>query len=295
MVPYWIKMIRGNMMTANLKDAHSLTITDGTKLDPENALALADVIRQKVQDMHKVEANKKPNENGNTRAYKLEEGDVAMVTEPGSSSVSPRVFFLDYRDTDAGSVTRMHQHTDGLHSVSVVTGPSSSMTISSLSPLQLRETDIAMTTDTLPDTNVIRYNYEIPENRLATVEIPSGTSHQFRGHGEYARGISTHIKDPIGKDMPQTIFLQALQENGADREILQKLSALVSEQNKAGYLTAIQAAEKIGADEPLRLNEIMRKMADEKHPGVERKKTVGNATTVLIHERELNELKDRYR
>lgn len=298
----------------NHRDPAPVTITYMQRLDPAISAGFTHAFKQKVQSMHADPANQTPNERGNVRAQTFEEGEVAMAVEP-STSFPPDLYLMDFFDTRTREIcSRMHKHT-GQRFVMIFTGPDTIVQTSSLSPIVLRDTDQKTTVDTLPLTNETRYTYEVPPNSVVAVQVPTDVSHQFNAVGPNALIISTHIEEMTEVDrekmtrpnmMAQTIFLQDLQpkleECGIKQDIAKKIQSTLQQfllkENAQGYISAIQAAKQLKDDglrtDPYALHGIILDMEREGSTHVKRVPTIGSATTALIQQSALNELKNRY-
>ncbi|MFD0385639.1 hypothetical protein ACFQ2B_34910 [Streptomyces stramineus] len=133
---------------------------------------------------------------------------------------------MDFYDTTARDIcSRMHLHT-GLRFVRMMTGPDTTIRVSSLSPITVRPaaggwTDPLRTfTDALPGTPTgahrDRHNVIVPPNSWVDMQIPRGVSHQFNAVGPHAVIDSVHPEESIEtlregmsgyRMMAQTIFL----------------------------------------------------------------------------------------
>ena len=135
-------------------------------------------------------------------------------------------YLMDFYDTAERDIcSRMHLHT-GLRFVRMMTGPETTIRVSSLSPITVRPAAAGWTgplrafTDALPGTPTgvhrDRHNVIVPPNAWVDMQIPRGVSHQFNAVGPNAVIDSVHPEESIEtlregmsgyRMMAQTIFL----------------------------------------------------------------------------------------
>ncbi|MFD0501221.1 hypothetical protein [Streptomyces rhizosphaericus] len=134
-------------------------------------------------------------------------------------------YLMDFYDTAARDIcSRMHLHT-GLRFVRMMTGPDTTIRVSSLSPITVRPptgrfAPLSCFADDLPGTpdgvRRERHNVIVPPNAWVDMQIPRGVSHQFNAVGPNAVIDSVHPEESIEtlregmsgyRMMAQTIFL----------------------------------------------------------------------------------------
>lgn len=193
---------------------------------PEDvALRIVDALAGVVRTAHDQEAANPTPPGELKRAQVFEEGDVYMAEPPFEGFFADR-YLMDFYDVRARDIcSRMHLHT-GLRFVRMMTGPGTTIRVSSLSPLVVTPSPAwpdappQAFTDLLPDTppSVIRtrYNVVVPPNAWVDIQIPRGVSHQFNAVGPNAVIDSVHPEESIEtlregmsgyRMMAQTIFL----------------------------------------------------------------------------------------
>ncbi|OZM71344.1 hypothetical protein CFN78_20845 [Amycolatopsis antarctica] len=206
-------------------DSGQNRITPLLRFPDEVALHIVEGLTGLVRHAHRAEEARPTPPGQLKRAQVFEEGDVYMVEPPFPGYFADRYLmdFYDVRERDICS--RMHLHT-GLRFVRMMTGPGTTIRVSSLSPLIVRPSPgwtadpLAEFTDELPDMPPEdareRYNAVVPPNSWVDMQIPRGVSHQFNAVGPNAVIDSVHPEESIEtlregmagyKMMAQTIFL----------------------------------------------------------------------------------------
>lgn len=199
-------------------------VTPVAKFEPSVAQAIVQTLAGIVQEAHRDPTALIPDENGIHRAQNFEEGDVYMLSPPFPEFFADRYLMDLYDVAERGTCSRMHIHT-GLRYVRMMTGPATSIRVSSLSTFvivntaQARRFALHQFEDMMPPgegSAQRRYNLVIPENSWVDMQIPRGVSHQFNALGAYAIIDSVHPEESIEtfrekmstyKMMAQTIFL----------------------------------------------------------------------------------------
>ncbi|EWC59378.1 hypothetical protein UO65_5324 [Actinokineospora spheciospongiae] len=205
-------------------------LTPLLRLPPEPALAVVTALAAVVREAH-VREREFPTPPGTLkRAQEFEEGDVYMAEAPFEGFFADR-YLMDFYDVrERGVCSRMHLHT-GLRFVRMMTGPATTIRVSSLVPITVLDahwpgTPLLTVVDALPDAPVPRERHTVvvPENSWVDMQIPRGVSHQFNAVGPHAVIDSVHPEESIEtlregmsgyRMMAQTIFL-AEQRSTAD-------------------------------------------------------------------------------
>ena len=296
-------------------DASPVTVTFLVQLPDTIAEGFTHAFKAKVQSMHANPANLTANARGNVRAQTFEEGEVALAVEP-AKDFAPDLYIMDFYDTRTREIcSRMHMHT-GMRMVTIITAPETTIQISSLTPMVVRDTEQQPMLDRLPGDTKERHTFEVQPNCVVVVQIPTGVSHQFNAVGPGGLIISTHIEEMAEVErekmhrpnmMAQTIFLQDLQptleECGIKQDAAKKINSMLQQfllkENARGYISALQAAkifDTLGMSTNAHaLDGIINAMAKEGHPDTKKVETpVKNASTTLIAEKALGELRARY-
>ncbi|MFD5830632.1 hypothetical protein [Lentzea sp. NPDC060358] len=197
-------------------------ITPVLHLPPDVALHVVDALAGLVRDAHERAVEVAPGEL--ELAQEFEEGDVYLLEPPFEGYFADR-YLMDFHDTaERGICSRMHLHI-GLRFVRMMTGPGTTIRVSSLSPITVRDvpswtTPLRAFVDALPDVpgggHVDRYNVIVPENSWVDMQIPRDVSHQFTAAGPNAVIDSVHPEESFEtlregmsgyRMMAQTIFL----------------------------------------------------------------------------------------
>lgn len=213
-------------------------ITPVLRLPEAVALHVVDALAGLVRDAHARAGEVPPGEL--KLAQSFEEGDVYLLEPPFEGYFADRYLMDFYNTTERGICSRMHLHT-GLRFVRMMTGPRTTIRVSSLSPILVRETPgwttpLQAFVDALPDVpgggHVDRHNVIVPENSWVDMQIPRGVSHQFNAVGPNAVIDSVHPEESIEtlregmsdyRMMAQTIFLaeeKSAAETCADAAVL---------------------------------------------------------------------------
>ncbi|RLL70077.1 hypothetical protein D7M15_01975 [Streptomyces sp. Z26] len=205
------------------RDPDRNRLTPVVRLPPEAALTVVDALAGLVRTAHREEAERPAPDGTLKRAQVFEEGDVFMLEPPFPGFFADR-YLMDFYDTTARDIcSRMHLHT-GLRFVRMMTGPDTTIRVSSLSPVTVRPSaafgPLTAFTDELPDTpegvRRERHNVIVPPNSWVDMQIPRGVSHQFNAVGPNAVIDSVHPEESIEtlregmsgyRMMAQTIFL----------------------------------------------------------------------------------------
>ncbi|MGW8378374.1 hypothetical protein [Streptomyces sp. ODS28] len=206
------------------RDPDRNRLTPVVKLPPEAALAVVEALAGLVRAQHR-EEEARPTPDGHLKqAQEFEEGDVFMLEPPFEGFFADR-YLMDFYDTTERDIcSRMHLHT-GLRFVRMMTGPGTTIRVSSLSPITVRPAvgwagPLRAFTDALPGTPTgvdrDRHNVIVPPNSWVDMQIPRGVSHQFNAVGPNAVIDSVHPEESIEtlregmsgyRMMAQTIFL----------------------------------------------------------------------------------------
>ncbi|PWW63408.1 hypothetical protein [Actinokineospora spheciospongiae] len=205
-------------------------LTPLLRLPPEPALAVVTALAAVVREAHAREREFPTPPGTLKRAQEFEEGDVYMAEAPFEGFFADR-YLMDFYDVrERGVCSRMHLHT-GLRFVRMMTGPATTIRVSSLVPITVLDahwpgTPLLTVVDALPDAPVPRdrHTVVVPENSWVDMQIPRGVSHQFNAVGPHAVIDSVHPEESIEtlregmsgyRMMAQTIFL-AEQRSTAD-------------------------------------------------------------------------------
>ncbi|GAA1163034.1 hypothetical protein GCM10009654_19670 [Streptomyces hebeiensis] len=199
-------------------------LTPVVQLPSDAALAVVDALAGLVRSAHRREEAGPAPAGTLKQAQVFEEGDVFMLEPPFEGFFADR-YLMDFYDTaDRGICSRMHLHT-GLRFVRMMTGPGTTIRVSSLSPITVRPAEgwtdpLSTFTDVLPGTPTgvhrHRHNVIVPPNSWVDMQIPRGVSHQFNAVGPNAVIDSVHPEESIEtlregmsgfRMMAQTIFL----------------------------------------------------------------------------------------
>ncbi|WP_246430209.1 hypothetical protein [Streptomyces rectiverticillatus] len=200
-------------------------LTPVVQLPPDVALAVVDALAGLVRTAHRQEKASPTPPGALKQAQEFEEGDVFMLEPPFEGFFADR-YLMDFYDTTERDIcSRMHLHT-GLRFVRMMTGPETTIRVSSLSPITVRPAAAGWTdplstfTDALPGTPTgahrDRHNVIVPPNSWVDMQIPRGVSHQFNAVGPNAVIDSVHPEESIEtlregmsgyRMMAQTIFL----------------------------------------------------------------------------------------
>ncbi|MCW7984342.1 hypothetical protein XF35_02580 [Streptomyces platensis subsp. clarensis] len=200
-------------------------LTPVVQLPPDVALSVVDALAGLVRAAHRTEQTHPTHAGVLKQAQEFEEGDVFMLEPPFEGFFADR-YLMDFYDTAERDIcSRMHLHT-GLRFVRMMTGPETTIRVSSLSPITVRPAAANWTgplrafTDALPGTPTgvhrDRHNVIVPPNSWVDMQIPRGVSHQFNAVGPNAVIDSVHPEESIEtlregmsgyRMMAQTIFL----------------------------------------------------------------------------------------
>ncbi|WP_326692092.1 MULTISPECIES: hypothetical protein [unclassified Streptomyces] len=199
-------------------------LTPVVKLPPEVALAVVESLAGLVRAAHRGEEASPTPADALKQAQEFEEGDVFMLEPPFEGFFADR-YLMDFYDTAERDIcSRMHLHT-GLRFVRMMTGPETTIRVSSLSPITVRPSagwtgPLNTFADALPGTPAglhrDRHNVIVPPNSWVDMQIPRGVSHQFNAVGPNAVIDSVHPEESIEtlregmsgyRMMAQTIFL----------------------------------------------------------------------------------------
>ncbi|WP_233361091.1 hypothetical protein [Streptomyces sp. GMR22] len=206
------------------RDPDRNRLTPVVQLPPETALTVVDALSGLVRAAHREEGERPTPAGEPKRAQVFEEGDVFMLEPPFPGFFADR-YLMDFYDTAARDIcSRMHLHT-GLRFVRMMTGPDTTIRVSSLSPITVRPptgrfAPLSCFADDLPGTpdgvRRERHNVIVPPNAWVDMQIPRGVSHQFNAVGPNAVIDSVHPEESIEtlregmsgyRMMAQTIFL----------------------------------------------------------------------------------------
>ncbi|MFJ5685859.1 hypothetical protein [Streptomyces sp. NPDC093099] len=207
------------------QDSGRNRLTPVLRLPPDVALAVVDGLAGLVREAHRGEREQPTPAGALKQAQEFEEGHVFMLEPPFEGFFADR-YLMDFYDTaERDLCSRMHLHT-GLRFVRMMTGPETTIRVSSLSPLTVRPAPpswtgpLATFTDALPGTPAgvhrDRHNVIVPPNSWVDMQIPRGVSHQFNAVGPNAVIDSVHPEESIEtlreemsgyRMMAQTIFL----------------------------------------------------------------------------------------
>ncbi|MGY4970543.1 hypothetical protein [Streptomyces sp. NEAU-S7GS2] len=200
-------------------------LTPVVQLPPDVALSVVDALAGLVRAAHHTEQTHPTPAGVLKQAQEFEEGDVFMLEPPFEGFFADR-YLMDFYDTAERDIcSRMHLHT-GLRFVRMMTGPETTIRVSSLSPITVRPAAANWTgplrafSDALPGTPTgvhrDRHNVIVPPNSWVDMQIPRGVSHQFNAVGPNAVIDSVHPEESIEtlregmsgyRMMAQTIFL----------------------------------------------------------------------------------------
>ncbi|MEH6373428.1 hypothetical protein V7793_03565 [Streptomyces sp. KLMMK] len=200
-------------------------LTPVVMLPPDVALAVVDALAGLVRAAHRTEGAGPTPAGALKQAQEFEEGDVFMLEPPFEGFFADRYLMDFYDTTERDMCSRMHLHT-GLRFVRMMTGPETTIRVSSLSPITVRPAaagwagPLSTFTDALPGTPAgvhrDRHNVIVPPNSWVDMQIPRGVSHQFNAVGPNAVIDSVHPEESIEtlregmsgyRMMAQTIFL----------------------------------------------------------------------------------------
>lgn len=198
-------------------------LTPVVQLPPDVALSVVDALAGLVRAAHRTE-HPTPAACAQTGAG-VRGGRRLHAGAPFEGFFADR-YLMDFYDTAERDIcSRMHLHT-GLRFVRMMTGPETTIRVSSLSPITVRPAAAGWTgplrafTDALPGTPTgvrrDRHNVIVPPNSWVDMQIPRGVSHQFNAVGPNAVIDSVHPEESIEtlregmsgyRMMAQTIFL----------------------------------------------------------------------------------------
>lgn len=210
---------------ANFEDPARNQVTPVVQFPADIALAVVDALATIVRKAHASEIATTADDDGIVRAQSFEEGEVYMLESPFDGYFADR-YLMDFFDVEERDIcSRMHIHT-GLRFVRMMTGPNTTIRVSSLSPFNVIALEgiapfvpevFEDTLEATPDEPArTRYNLVVPENSWVDMQIPRGTSHQFNAIGPNAVIDSVHPEESIEtfrekmtgyRMMAQTIFL----------------------------------------------------------------------------------------
>jgi hypothetical protein len=209
----------------DFQDAGHCVVTPVVQFDSRTAAAIVNALVSVVRKSHQLRVTVTADLDGITRAQTFEEGDVYMLERPFERFHADRYLMDCYDVNERGICSRMHLHT-GLRFVRLMTGPETSIRVSSLAPFEfcaiseLTPFKPEMFVDVMPadsdQADRTRYNLVAPPNSWLDIQIPSGTSHQFNAIGPHAVIDSVHPEESIEvlrenmsgyRMMAQTIFL----------------------------------------------------------------------------------------
>lgn len=203
------------------RDPQSNRVTPVVQLPPDVALTIVTLLAGMVRTAHAREAAAPTPAGELKRAQEFEEGDVYMLEAPFDGFFADR-YLMDFYDVRSRDIcSRMHLHT-GLRFVRMMTGPATSIRVSSLSSFVVTPSvgwqggDLMEFTDLVPEEKSVRHNLVVPPNSWVDMQIPRGVSHQFNADGPNAVIDSVHPEESIEtlregmsgyRMMAQTIFL----------------------------------------------------------------------------------------
>lgn len=191
---------------AGFTDAARNVVTPVLTLPQDVALAVVNAFAAVVGNAKRSPAATAPDGEGIVRSQTFEEGDVYMAEAPFDGFFADRYLMDFYNVEERGVCSRMHVHT-GLRFVRMMTGPDTTIRVSSLSPFEV--TDVPGVTpfrphtfrDTLPGTpggvTRTRFNLVVPSCSFVDMQIPRGVSHQFNARGPHAVIDSVHPEESI--------------------------------------------------------------------------------------------------
>lgn len=215
------------------QDTGQNRVTPLLQLPPAAALRIVEALAGLVRGAHEHEADHPTPPGRLNRAQEFEEGDVYLVEPPFEGFFADR-YLMDFYDVRARDIcSRMHLHT-GLRFVRMMTGPATTIRVSSLSPIIVQPSPgwtaapLTEFVDALPDVPPPaardRHNVIVPPNSWVDMQIPRGVSHQFNAVGPNAVIDSVHPEESIEtlregmsgyKMMAQTIFLAEARSQAA--------------------------------------------------------------------------------
>ena len=146
------------------------------------------------------------------KAQLFEEGKVYLAVQPSTYFPTHAYMMKMTNIKEVGACTRMHVHT-GPRFGFLVVGKNTSVRFASLSPVHNQNGEIISLPEKVEEE--IFHILKIDAGQMVSLQIPTGTSHQFNAYGEEATMLSIHIEDHAlgSKDKPltmvgQTTFLQ---------------------------------------------------------------------------------------
>ena len=214
-------------------DPQSNHVTPVIRLPSDAAMTVVSLLAGLVRQAHEQEAVT-PTPSGQLKqAQEFEEGDVYMLEAPFEGFFADR-YLMDFYDVRSRDIcSRMHLHT-GLRFVRMMTGPDTSIRVSSLSAFKVTPSvgwqggDLEAFIDEMSSESsrqiLTRYNLIVPENSWVDMQIPRGMSHQFNADGPNAVIDSVHPEESLEtlreqisgyRMMAQTIFLAEHKSPGA--------------------------------------------------------------------------------
>lgn len=214
-------------------DPQSNHVTPVILLPPDAAMTIVSMLAGVVRKAHTQETDYPTPSGQIKRAQEFEEGDVYMIEAPFDGFFADR-YLMDFYDVRSrGICSRMHFHT-GLRFVRMMTGPATSIRVSSLSTFEVTPSvgwsggDLMTFTDLVErerDARTLtRNNLIVPANSWVDMQIPRGVSHQFNADGPNAVIDSVHPEESLEtlregmsgyRMMAQTIFLAEHKSLGA--------------------------------------------------------------------------------
>jgi hypothetical protein len=209
----------------NHADPQSNHVTPVILLPPDAAMTIVSMLAGVVRKAHTQETNHPTPPGQIKRAQEFEEGDVYMIEAPFDGFFADR-YLMDFYDVRSRDIcSRMHFHT-GLRFVRMMTGPATSIRVSSLSTFEVTPSvgwsggDLMTFTDLVEGERdgrtLTRNNLIVPANSWVDMQIPRGVSHQFNADGPNAVIDSVHPEESLEtlregmsryRMMAQTIFL----------------------------------------------------------------------------------------
>lgn len=225
--------------------------------DPKAAAANVEALYKRIRyaerrdardkrDYERKLASGEPNaESPRKRIQNFEEGEVAFLNFPRDNSDGTGVgnaasyIMAFYNIEDKGFCARPHVHPYGERMVYIHTGPDSTVTVRSLSPIKLDD-DVVDSLGWEKDERGEKDQdmFVIPPNSVYTVRIPRNVSHQFIPQGGNSAAISVHPAEldelqQMGRESnmaAQTHWLRQTQETveecvGSGRNILHRAVA----------------------------------------------------------------------